>query len=410
MLESKTVNLVNLKVRHEKESRFKAALGTRNWYKGRIFPQKQGVLGLRTIQDPASQRLTWYKPPLTVLVIKKVRDASVYSPFVQLVQWLIEEKRMVVFVEASVMEDNHLESYKAFANFKEKLMTFRDGKDDLTDKIDFIICLGGDGTLLYASQLFQQSVPPVMAFHLGSLGFLTPFQFENFQEQVNNVLEGHAALTLRSRLRCIVMKKGDGQNKSNDKPTKVPTNVLVLNEVVIDRGPSPYLSNIDLFLDGKHITSVQGDGLIVSTPTGSTAYAVAAGASMIHPSVPAIMVTPICPHSLSFRPIVVPAGVELKISVSPDSRNTSWVSFDGRNRQELVHGDSLRVTTSIYPVPSICAQDQISDWFDSLAECLHWNVRKRQKHLDELTDLTHSSSNDTLDSIERDVLEKEEKS
>ncbi|XP_028135808.2 NAD kinase isoform X6 [Diabrotica virgifera virgifera] len=410
MLESKTANLVNLKVRHEKESRFKTAIGTKNWYKGRIFPQKQGVLGLRTIQDPASQRLTWYKPPLTVLVIKKVRDASVYSPFVQLVQWLINEKRMVVFVEASVMEDNHLENYKSFANIKEKLMTFRDGKDDLTDKIDFIICLGGDGTLLYASQLFQQSVPPVMAFHLGSLGFLTPFQFENFQEQVNNVLEGHAALTLRSRLRCIVMKKGDGQNKSNDKPTKVPTNVLVLNEVVIDRGPSPYLSNIDLFLDGKHITSVQGDGLIVSTPTGSTAYAVAAGASMIHPSVPAIMVTPICPHSLSFRPIVVPAGVELKISVSPDSRNTSWVSFDGRNRQELVHGDSLRVTTSIYPVPSICAQDQISDWFDSLAECLHWNVRKRQKHLDELNDLTHSSSNDTLDSIERDVLEKEEKS
>ena len=100
----------------------------------------------------------------------------------------------------------------------------------------------------------------------------------------------------------------------------------------------------------------QGDGLIVSTPTGSTAYAVAAGASMIHPSVPAVMVTPICPHSLSFRPIVVPAGVELKISVSPDSRNTAWVSFDGRKRQELCHGDSLRVNTSIYPIPSICSQ------------------------------------------------------
>ena len=93
------------------------------------------------------------------------------------------------------------------------------------------------------------------------------------------------------------------------------TNLLVPNEVVIDRGPSPYLSNIDLYLDGKLITSVQGDGLIVSTPTGSTAYAVAAGASMIHPSVPAIMVTPICPHSLSFRPIVVPAGVELKVGM-----------------------------------------------------------------------------------------------
>ena len=155
---------------------------------------------------------------------------------------------------------------------------------------------------------------------------------------------------------------------------------------------------------------------------------------MIHPSVPAVMVTPICPHSLSFRwhiaflgatllqpnfsvhksyelrrPIVVPAGVELKISVSPDSRNTAWVSFDGRKRQELCHGDSLRVTTSIYPIPSICAQvsffqrfkiyfwwfgcktffqDQITDWFDSLAECLHWNVRKKQRTLDELSDLS----------------------
>ncbi|XP_018327970.1 NAD kinase isoform X3 [Agrilus planipennis] len=366
----------------------------------------------RTIQDPASQRLTWYKPPLTVLVIKKVRDVSVLSPFVQLVHWLIEEKRMVVFVEASVMEDTLLDKFSSFTAIKDKLMTFRDGKDNLTDKIDFIICMGGDGTLLYASLLFQQSVPPVMAFHLGSLGFLTPFQFDNFQDQVNNVLEGNAALTLRSRLRCIIIRKNelDETNAIDKKDNKKPsTNILVLNEVVVDRGPSPYLSNIDLFIDGKHITSVQGDGLIVSTPTGSTAYALSAGASMVHPSVPAIMVTPICPHSLSFRPIVVPAGVELKISISPDSRSTSWVSFDGRNRQELKHGDSLRVTMSIYPLPSICEQDQISDWFDSLAECLHWNVRKKQKHLDELTDLTHSSSDDTLDSLDQlDCTDKEQ--
>ncbi|KAM7341606.1 NAD kinase-like isoform 1-T1 [Cochliomyia hominivorax] len=394
---------------------------------GRIMKNPAMVM---QIQDPASQRLTWYKPPLTVLVIKKVRDSMVLAPFVQLVEWLVQEKHMVVWVESAVLDDPLLQEDKKFQSVKEKLVTFKDGRDDLTDRIDFIVCLGGDGTLLYASLLFQQSVPPVMAFHLGSLGFLTPFQFDNFQEQVTNVLEGHAALTLRSRLRCVIYRKTDRRKDSSelaqqlncsmsadsgvsmDSCSGIPTvgkgcsrtpstNILVLNEVVIDRGPSPYLSNIDLFLDGKYITSVQGDGLIVSTPTGSTAYAVAAGASMIHPSVPAIMVTPICPHSLSFRPIVVPAGVELKISVSPDSRNTSWVSFDGRNRQELFHGDSLRVTTSIYPVPSICAQDQISDWFDSLAECLHWNVRKKQKCLDELSDLTASGSEDTLDELER---------
>ncbi|XP_011696104.1 PREDICTED: NAD kinase-like isoform X3 [Wasmannia auropunctata] len=364
---------------------------------GRCGGIMKNSVTVMTIQDPASQRLTWYKPPLSVLVIKKVRDSSVLPPFVQLVTWLIEEKRMVVFVEASVLEDPALARDPRFQSVRDRLQTFRDGTDDLQDKIDFIVCLGGDGTLLYASLLFQQSVPPVMAFHLGSLGFLTPFEFDNFQEQVTNVLEGNAALTLRSRLRCVIIRKNEDSQLAEP-----PTSLLVLNEVVVDRGPSPYLSNIDLFIDGKHVTSVQGDGLIVSTPTGSTAYAVAAGASMIHPSVPAIMITPICPHSLSFRPIVVPAGVELKISVSPDSRNTSWVSFDGRNRQELFHGDSLKVTTSIYPVPSICAADQITDWFDSLAECLHWNVRKRQKHLDELSDLAHSSSNDTLDSLDRD--------
>ncbi|XP_017017034.1 NAD kinase isoform X1 [Drosophila kikkawai] len=372
---------------------------------GRIMKNSAMVM---QIQDPASQRLTWYKPPLTVLVIKKVSDASVLAPFVQLVDWLLQEKNMVVWVESAVLEDTLLNEDVRFKAIRNMLVTFKDGRDDLTDRIDFIVCLGGDGTLLYASLLFQQSVPPVMAFHLGSLGFLTPFRFDNFQEQLTSVLEGHAALTLRSRLRCVMQRKGERKHESKTQEQDpadadarpVANSILVLNEVVIDRGPSPYLSNIDLFLDGKYITSVQGDGLIVSTPTGSTAYAAAAGASMIHPSVPAIMVTPICPHSLSFRPIVVPAGVELKISVSPESRNTSWVSFDGRNRQELFHGDSLRVTTSIYPVPCICAQDQISDWFASLADGLHWNVRKRQKCLDELSDLTASGSEDTLDEIE----------
>merc|ERR1719420_1325083 len=355
---------------------------------GRIMKNSAMVM---TIQDPASQRLTWYKPPLTVLVIKKVRDAMVIPPFIQLVKWFINEKRMVVFVESAIMGDPVLVRNPEFGHIQDKLITFKEQKDDLTDKIDFVVCLVGDGTLLYASSLFQQSVPPIMAFHLGSLGFLTPFKFEDFESQVTHVLEGHAALTLRSRLRCILIKK-----EEEEKGLKPQTNQLVLNEVVIDRGPSPYLSNIDLYLDGKLITSVQGDGLIVSTPTGSTAYAVAAGASMIHPSVPAVMVTPICPHSLSFRPIVVPAGVELKITVSPDSRNTAWVSFDGRMRQELCHGDSLRVTTSIYPIPSICSQDQISDWFDSLAECLHWNVRKKQKTLDE------DSSNDPYADVPQD--------
>ncbi|XP_010794407.1 NAD kinase-like [Notothenia coriiceps] len=296
-----------------------------------ILPNPTSVMH---IQDPASQRLTWNKPPVNVLVIRKIRDESLVEPFKELCRFLVEEKQMMVYVERRVADDATLSKDEAFGSIRNQLCTFREGYDDISDCIDLIICLGGDGTLLYASSLFQGSVPPVMAFHLGSLGFLTPFKFESYKTEVAKVFEGNAAITLRSRLKVKVVKdmlQRTGQQPSsretqqqehngllphthtNSEAGKVTLQLQVLNEVVVDRGPSSYLSNVDLYLDGRLITSVQGDGVIVSTPTGSTAYAAAAGASMIHPNVPAIMVTPICPHSLSFRPIVVPAGVELMV-------------------------------------------------------------------------------------------------
>ena len=103
---------------------------------------------------------------------------------------------------------------------------------------------------------------------------------------------------------------------------------------------------------------------------------------MIHPNVLAIMIMPICPQFLSFWPIVVPAGVELKIMLSLEARNTTWVSLDGGKRQ-ICHEDSISITTLCYPLPSICVRDPVSDWFESLAQCLHWNVRKRQAHFAE---------------------------
>ncbi|XP_041860656.1 NAD kinase isoform X1 [Melanotaenia boesemani] len=344
------------------------------------------------IQDPATQRLTWNKPPKNVLVIKKIRDASLLQPFKALCMFLTEVKNMIVYVEKKVLDDPAISGDENFGAVTMKFCTFREDLDDISNRVDFIICLGGDGTLLYASSLFQESVPPVMAFHLGSLGFLTPFNFDSYQSQVTQIIEGNAAIVLRSRLKVQVFKENWEKKDSIDEKGIILTNgstessckamqYQVLNEVVVDRGTSSYLSNVDLFLDGHLITTVQGDGVIVSTPTGSTAYAVAAGASMIHPNVPAIMITPICPHSLSFRPIVVPAGVELKIMLSHDARNTAWVSFDGRRRQEICHGDSIIITTSCFPVPSICFRDPVNDWFESLAQCLHWNVRKKQNYL-----------------------------
>ncbi|CAL8234439.1 unnamed protein product [Boreogadus saida] len=375
------------------------------------------------IQDPASQRLTWNQPPRpTCWSSGRSMTRAWWKPFKELCRYLVEEKQLMVYVERRVVEDGTLKDDELFGSICNQLCTFREGFDDISECIDLIICLGGDGTLLYASSLFQGSVPPVMAFHLGSLGFLTPFKFESYKTEVAKVLEGNAAITLRSRLKVKVVKaavqqpheeegEGEGEEEGGQQQQaggeeqreehngflcphgppggdagKVTLQLQVLNEVVVDRGPSSYLSNVDLYLNGRLITSVQGDGVIVSTPTGSTAYAAAAGASMIHPNVPAIMVTPICPHSLSFRPIVVPAGVELMITLSPDARNTAWVSFDGRKRQEIQHGDCIKITASCYPVPSICCHDLVYDWFESLAQCLHWNVRKRQAGLAQPSD------------------------
>ncbi|CAG5123329.1 unnamed protein product, partial [Candidula unifasciata] len=215
-----------------------------------------------------------------------------------------------------------------------------------------------------------------------------------------------ASLLLRFRLKCVVVKHD--LTSATEIPhvknierehVSLKTHKLVLNEVVVDRGPSSYLSNLDLYIEGRRVTTVQGDGLIISTPTGSTAYAVAAGASMIHPSVPCILLTPICPHSLSFRPIVVPAGVEIKVILSPGARGTAMVSFDGRDRQEIHQGDSLRITTASYPVPSICAADQIEDWFDGLAVCLNWNLRLQQRPLQVSSSVTSIDSLDSESSV-----------
>jgi len=153
----------------------------------------------------------------------------------------------------------------------------------------------------------------------------------------------------------------------------------VLNDLVIDRGPSPYVSMLELFGDEHHMTTVQGDGLTISTPTGSTAYSLSAGGSLVHPEIPAILITPIAPHTLSFRPMLLPDSMEVRICVPFNSRSTAWASFDGRGRVELKQGDHIKVTASKYPFPTVCADKQSTDWFHAISRTLKWNERERQK-------------------------------
>lgn len=140
------------------------------------------------------------------------------------------------------------------------------------------------------------------------------------------------------------------------------------------------MSSIELFGGNFHITTVQADGVCIATPTGSTAYNLAAGGSLSHPENPIILLTAICAHTLSFRPILVPDTVVLRLGVPYDARASSWVSFDGKERAELSPGDYVTVTASRYPFPTVLPLGRVGeDWIDSLSRTLNWNSRQRQK-------------------------------
>ncbi|KAG4200821.1 hypothetical protein ERO13_A05G237900v2 [Gossypium hirsutum] len=225
------------------------------------------------------QMLMWKSTPKTVLLLKKL-GPELMKEAKEVASFLYYQEKMNVLVEPEVHD-----IFARIPGFGFVQTFYTQDTSDLHERVDFVACLGGDGVILHASNLFRGAVPPVVSFNLGSLGFLTSHTVIHG----NNTAEG-VYITLRMRLRCEIFRNGKA----------VPGKIFdVLNEVVVDRGSNPYLSKIECYEHDRLITKVQGDGVIVATPTGSTAYSTAAGGSMVHPNVPCMLFTPICPHSLS---------------------------------------------------------------------------------------------------------------
>ncbi|KVH11580.1 NAD kinase 2, chloroplastic [Cynara cardunculus var. scolymus] len=317
------------------------------------------------------QMLMWKSSPKTVLLLKKLGQ-ELMEQAKEAASFLYHQENMNVLVEPEVHD-----VFARIPGFGYVQTFYSQDTSDLHERVDLIACLGGDGVILHASNLFRGAVPPVVSFNLGSLGFLTSHAFEDFKQDLKRVIHGNNTLegvyiTLRMRLRCEIFRNGKAM------PGKI---FDVLNEVVVDRGSNPYLSKIECFEHDRLITKVQGDGVIVATPTGSTAYSTAAGGSMVHPNVPCMLFTPICPHSLSFRPVILPDSARLELKIPEDARSNAWVSFDGKRRQQLSRGDSVRICMSQHPLPTVNKFDQTGDWFRSLIRCLNWNERLDQKAL-----------------------------
>ncbi|XP_020584531.1 probable NAD kinase 2, chloroplastic [Phalaenopsis equestris] len=316
------------------------------------------------------QMLMWKSLPKTVLLLKKLGQELIEEAK-EVASYLYHQEKMNVLVEPDVHD-----VFARIPGFGFVQTFYIQDTSNLHERVDFVACLGGDGVILHASNLFRGAVPPVVSFNLGSLGFLTSHYFEDFRQDLKAVIHGNNSLgvyiTLRMRLQCEILQNGKTM------PGKA---IDVLNEVVVDRGSNPYLSKIECYEHKRLITKVQGDGVIIATPTGSTAYSTAAGGSMVHPNVPCMLFTPICPHSLSFRPVILPDSAQLELKIPKDARSNAWVSFDGKRRQQLSRGDSVRICMSQHPLPTVNKCDQTGDWFHSLVRCLNWNERLDQKAL-----------------------------
>ncbi|KAL0326133.1 UNVERIFIED_CONTAM: NAD kinase, chloroplastic [Sesamum radiatum] len=317
------------------------------------------------------QMLLWKSTPKTVLLLKKLGH-ELMEEAKEVASFLHYQEKMNILVEPEVHD-----VFARIPGFGFVQTFYSQDTSDLHERVDLVVCLGGDGVILHASNLFRDAVPPVVSFNLGSLGFLTSHTFDDYRSDLRQVIHGNNTIdgvyiTLRMRLLCEIFRNGKAM------PGKI---FDVLNEIVVDRGSNPYLSKIECYEHDRLITKVQGDGVIVATPTGSTAYSTAAGGSMVHPNVPCMLFTPICPHSLSFRPVILPDSARLELKIPEDARSNAWVSFDGKRRQQLSRGDSVRISMSQHPLPTVNKCDQTGDWFRSLIRCLNWNERLDQKAL-----------------------------
>ncbi|OWP07255.1 ATP-NAD kinase [Marssonina coronariae] len=365
----------------------------------------------------------------TVFLLTKAHDETLIENTREVVKWLLSPEREVrytVWVEDNLRDNKKFNSKGLLEEMQEQYESHPEDQVKIAKRLqywsnemcrirphafDFVVTLGGDGTVLYASWLFQRIVPPVLSFALGSLGFLTKFDYDEFAETLTKAFRDGVTISLRLRFEGTVMRSQkrsresltDGQKKDGveeddsnqirdlveeligeekeDERTHRPDGTYeILNDIVVDRGPNPTMSSTEIFGDDEHFTSVQADGVCVATPTGSTAYNLAAGGSLCHPENPVILVTAICAHTLSFRPIILPDTIVLRVGVPYDARTSSWASFDGRERVELRPGDYVTISASRYPFANVMPQGRRSeDWVKSISGKLGWNTRQRQK-------------------------------
>ena len=226
---------------------------------------------------------------------------------------------------------------------------------------DIIVSLGGDGTLLRVAREMGTHRLPILGVNLGTLGYLTEFTVDEMLPALDRVLSGAHEIHSRLRVEVTVEREGGGETS--------PT--LALNDVVIASRASKMIM-LDVRADDAAVTTYHSDGLIVSTPTGSTAYSLSAGGPVVLPGTAALLLTPICPHTLTQRPLVVPSGTRIDLEVQTRGSEVS-LTVDGQEVQEVHEGDRVHIGLSPHSVDMIASP--YHSRFDVLRSKLRWGQR-----------------------------------
>lgn len=230
---------------------------------------------------------------------------------------------------------------------------------DLADAADLVVAVGGDGTMLYASRLVAGRDLPLLGINRGRLGFLADITPGEMLRRLDEVLAGNYEEDRRMMLEAVI-----------DNGADLPRRALALNDVVLQKRDTGRMLDFENWVDGVYVNTHGGDGLVIATPTGSTAYALSGGGPIVHPSLDAIALVPICPHTLSDRPIVIrgDARIEIRVLERPDTR--AEVACDGQPLGELAAGQRLLVRAAEEKVVLIHPRGH--DYFRLLRSKLHW--------------------------------------
>ena len=234
-------------------------------------------------------------------------------------------------------------------------------REQLPALVDLLIVLGGDGTLLAAARLLGEHTVPILPVNLGGLGFLTSVTLDELYPILQQVIEGKHRISERVLLQAEVIRDG-----------KVVTQQRALNDAVLNKGPLARMVDLNLQIDGSYVCSYKADGLIISTPTGSTAYSMAAGGPIIYPTVEAFVITPICSHTLTNRPLVVPNTNRIELDF--ESREEAvFLTLDGQVGVDLKRGDL--VVISKVPNKLRLVRPARKTYFEILRSKLKWEER-----------------------------------